>query len=118
METREAILLFQYAEKMKAGLIIGISLLNQLPSLQDEEMCGGVKVLLWYLEGLLREVQMAVHVLGADSLQNLEQKTSELIGKIERSEFDDAERSFSEAISLATTSCQRSMSVLVERKLI
>jgi hypothetical protein len=44
MDTREAILLFQYAEKMKSGLIIGASLLNQAVSLRDDERAGGMKV--------------------------------------------------------------------------
>ena len=49
METREAILDFQYAEKMKSGLIIGTALLDQLASLKkEEELSGGIKVLVWY----------------------------------------------------------------------
>ena len=44
MDTREAILLFQYSEKMKSGLIIGANLLNQAVSLRDDERAGGIKV--------------------------------------------------------------------------
>ena len=54
METKEAILDFQYSEKMKSGLIIGTTLLDQLASLKkEEELSGGKRVLVWYLEGLL-----------------------------------------------------------------
>jgi hypothetical protein len=42
----------------------------------------------------------------------------EVIGRIQTSQFEEAQGSFSEAISLATTSCQRAMSVLVEKELI
>ena len=118
METREAIFLFQYSEKMKSGLIIGISLLDQLTSLKDEEFSGGKKILVGYLEGLLREVRIAGSVLGLGPLGDLERKMMELIGRVQMSQFEEAQRSFSEAISLATTSCQSSMSFLMERKLV
>ncbi len=119
METREAILAFQYSEKMKSGLIIGTGLLNQLSSIQgDEEFSGGKKVLVWYLEGLLREIRIAENILGAGHYADLERKVMEVIGRIQTSQFEEAQGSFSEAITLATTSCQRAMSVLVEKKLI
>ncbi len=65
METKEAILDFQYSEKMKTGLIIGTTLFDQLGTLKkEEEFSGGKKVLVWYLEGLLREIRIAENVLG------------------------------------------------------
>ena len=118
VESREAILDFQYAEKMKSGLIIGVNLLGQLASLNEEELCGGRKVLVWYMEGLLRETQVAGNVFGTANFLRLEQKITEVIEEIEMSQFEEAQRSFSEAISLATTLCQTSMSFLVEKKLI
>jgi hypothetical protein len=118
METREAILDFQYSEKMKSGLIIGAGLLNQVDSLKELERSVGVKVLVWYLEGLLREIRIGENVLGAGRYGELERKVMEVIGRVQVSRFEEAQRSFSEAISLATTSCQVSMGFLVERHLI
>jgi len=118
METREAILNLQYSEKMKSGLIIGISLLDQLVSLKDEELSGGKKILVGYLEGLLREVRIAGNVLGLDPYADLERKVMEVIGRVQMSQFQEAQRAFSEAISLATTSCQSSMSLLMEKRLV
>lgn len=118
METREAILNFQHSEKMKSGLIIGVGLLDQLVSLKDEEFSGGKKVLVWYLEGLLREVRIAGNVMGSSHYGDLERKVMEVIGRIEISQFQEAQRSFSEAISLATTSCQISMNLLVKKQLV
>jgi hypothetical protein len=119
MEMREAIFNFQYSEKMKSGLIIGTSLLDQLASLKkDEEFSGGKKVLVWYLEGLLREIRIAENVLGSGHYTNLERKLMEVIGRIQMSQYQEAQRSFSEAISLATTSCQTAMSFLMEKKLV
>jgi hypothetical protein len=118
MEMREAILDFQYSEKMKSGLIIGTSLLDQLASLKKDELSGGKKVLVWYLEGLLREMRIAENVLGMGHYGDLERKLMEVIGRIEMSQFQDAQWSFSEAISLATTSCQSSMNFLMENKLV
>jgi hypothetical protein len=117
--TREAILYFQYSEKMKSGLIIGTTLLNQLTSLEsDEEFSGGRKVLVWYLEGLLREIRIAENVLGSGHYSDLERKVMEVIGRIHMSQWQEAQSSFSEAISLATTSCQKAMTILAEKKLV
>ena len=119
METREAIFDFQYAEKMKSGLIIGANLLDQIASLKkEEELSGGEKVLVWYLEGLLREIRIAENVLGSGCYADLERKVMEVIGRIHMSQFQEAQGSFSEAISLATTSCQKAMNFLIEKKLI
>jgi hypothetical protein len=118
METREAILNLQYSEKMKSGLIIGTGLLDQLASLKDEELSGGKKILVRYLEGLLREVRIAGSVPGLGPFGDLERKVMEVIGRVQMSQFQEAQRSFSEAISLATTSCQSSLSLLMEKRLV
>jgi hypothetical protein len=118
MGTREIILKLQYAEKMKSGLIIGIGLLDQLGSLRDEELFGGTKVLVWYLEGLLREIRIAENVLGMGIFGELDRKIMEIIGRVQMTQFQEAQRSFSESISLATTSCQSSMTLLMEKNLI
>ena len=118
METREAILRFQYGEKFKSGLIIAIGLLSQLTSLKEAELSGGKKVLVWYLEGLLREVRVAENVIGADHFNDLERKVMEVVGRIQMSQLEQAHHSLSEGISLATTSCQDAMVFLMERKLV
>jgi hypothetical protein len=119
MEPREAILDLQYSEKIKSGLIIASGMLEQLSSLRrDEEISGGRKVLTWYLEGLLRELRIGENVLGLGRYGDLQKKVMEVIGRVQMSQFGDAQRSFSEAISLATTFCQVSMTFLMEKKLI
>ncbi len=118
METREAILHLEYSEKMKSGLIIGTGLLDQLISLKDEELSGGKKILVGYLEGLLREVRIAGNVLGLSHYDDLERKVMEVIGRVQMSQFQEARWSFSEAISLSTTSCQSAMKFLIEKRLV
>lgn len=119
MDTRKAILDLQYSEKMKSGLIIGINLLELLATIKDEaESSGGRKVLIWYLEALLRELRIAQNVIGLDHYGELERKLMEIIGRIQLSLFEDVLKSFSEALSLATTSCQNSMNILIEKNLL
>lgn len=119
MDTRTAIFDFQYSEKMKSGLIIGTNLLDQLLVVKNEgERSGGRKVLIWYLEALLRELRVAQNVVGSDHYVELERKLMEIIGRVQMSQFEEAGRSFSEGISLATTSCQSSMSFLLEKKVL
>jgi hypothetical protein len=118
MEIKEAILDFQYSEKLKSGLIVGAGLLNLLSGLKGDELAGGKKVFVGYLGALLQELQIAGNVMGPDRYRTLEAKISELTERVEQSRFEEAMHAFSEAISLATTSCQRSMSFLAESKLI
>ena len=119
METKEAIFGFVYSEKMKSGLIIGTQLLNLVESLKgEEELSGGKKVLIWYLEGLFREMGIAKTVVGLNHFDELERKVMEIIGRLQMSQFEEARLSFSGAISLSTTSCQVSMTDLMEKKLI
>jgi hypothetical protein len=87
-------------------------------SLKDEELSGGKKILVVYLEGLLREVRIAGNIMASDYYLNLERKVMEVIGRVQMSQLEEAIRSFSEAISLATTLCQSSMTLLMEKKLI
>ena len=117
METREAILNFQYSEKMKSGLIIGAGLLDRLASLNDEEFEGGRKILVSYLEGWLGEVRIAKNVLKSPLYTDLERKLMELVGRIQMSGFEETQKSFSEAISLSTTLCQDSVRFLMEKGL-
>ncbi len=118
MDTRNAILNFQYSEKMKSGLIIGTSLLEQVISLKGEERSGGLKVLIGYLEGLLREVRIAMNVIGVETYRPLEGRVMELVGWVQMSQFEEARRSFAEEISLSTTSCQSSMKLLINKGLV
>jgi predicted transcriptional regulator len=67
---------------------------------------------------LLREIRIAENVLGSGHYTDLERKVMEVIGRIQMSQFQEAQWSFSEAISLATTSCQKAMNFLVEKKLV
>ena len=104
---------------MKSELIVGTQLLDQVVSLKEPELSGGKRVLVWYLEGLLREVRIAENVLGpGHSYNDMERKIMEVIGRLQVSQFQEAQWSLSEAISLATTSCQSSMTFLMEKKLI
>jgi predicted transcriptional regulator len=56
--------------------------------------------------------------LGLGRYSDLEREVMEVIGRIHMSQFQEAQRSFSAAISLATTSCQTAMTFLAEKKLV
>lgn len=119
MDTRRAIFDFQYSEKMKSGLIIGAGLLEQLAAFKNEsEHSGGKQILVGYLDGLLRELRVAQNVIGLGHYMDLERKLMEIQGRVRMSEWDEARRAFSEGISLATTSCQASMTFLMEKQLV
>jgi hypothetical protein len=95
------------------------NLLDRLVSLKkDEELSGGKKVLARTFNKLLKEIRMAENVLGSGHYADLEGKGMELIGRMQMSQFQEAQGSSSEAISLSTPSCQAAMKCLQKRKLI
>jgi len=56
---REDLMLFQYSEKLKSELIIGMKLVRSLEGLKDKEFDGATKVVAEYFSALSVEVGIA-----------------------------------------------------------
>ena len=118
MDTRKAILIFQYAERIKSELIIASRLLERMAALQGGERSCAEKMMTAFLEALLGEIRIAQHVEKTMNLWGAERKIMEAVGRMKPLDRSAVQRCISEALSLITTASQGAMNVLMDRKLI
>jgi len=109
---RNAIVCFQYAERIKSELIIATRLLEQLETLKDSELEGAKKLMLSFLGALESEIKMAENVSGQKNFEHVAAKVWEATEKTRANEYDAAFRCISEAISATTTSGQSALQLL------
>ncbi|MCK4425042.1 hypothetical protein KAU93_05085 [Candidatus Bathyarchaeota archaeon] len=117
-KTREAVACFLYAEKIKSDLILTASLLEVLKGMTDEEIVGAEKLLISYLNALIKEVSVAGNASGVRKFQEVCAKIKEVVEQTEQHNYANAVKLVSEAISLTTTGGHQAAQVLKEKELI
>jgi len=117
MDLKEAILHYQYGEKIKSELIIASKMLASLSTFKPDEMTGGQRLMSSFLEALLGEIRIAQGSLKSKHLLDAEAMVTESIGRLKLSELTEANRSISRAISAVTTSLSEAARVLEENAL-
>lgn len=118
MEVKEAIIGYQFGEKIKSCLIIATKLLDRLAGLSHEELLGAQEMFKSYLSALLMEIRIATNITKSESLKEAESKVQLAIGELQTGDYTKAARSLSQAISKSTTCCQRAMVKLKDEGLI
>ena len=118
METRTAILIFQFAERIKSELIIASVLLEKMITLEGKERDGGEKMMTSFLEALIGEIRIAQGVEKSTNFLGAERKMMQAVEMIKRREYSGINPCISKALSLITTSCHQAMNVLMDRHLI
>jgi len=105
-------------ERIKSELIIATKLLQELDELEGDELAGAEKLMLSFLDALMGEVNIAHKVLG---LQNFEEAGTKILDAkqlVRLHEYLEATGRLSGAISSVTTSGQRAMQTLKDKKLL
>lgn len=115
---REAVICFQFSERIKSELIIAAKLLGKVGELKGDELAGGKKILLSFLEALLGEINLANNILRQQNFREAGVKVEEAMARARSDDHLKAVRSVSEAISCITTSGQHAMKVLKQKSLI
>lgn len=100
------------AETIKSELIIATNLLEQLETLKDSELEGAKKLMLSFLGVLESETKMARSVSGQKNFEQVSAKVWEATERTHVSEYKEAFRCLSEAISATTTSGQSALKLL------
>jgi hypothetical protein len=118
MNTRKAILIYMYAERIKSELIIASNLLAKMDHLEGNERLGAKKMMVSLLEALAGEIRIAQHVEKSMNFIGAERRIMEAIGKINLQERAEINPCISEALSLVTTCSSGAMKVLMSRQLI
>ena len=109
---RDAVICFQYAERIKSELIIATKLLEQLETLKGSELEGAKKLMLSFLGALENEIRMAGSVSGEKKFEQVATRVWEATEKTRVNEYEEAFRYISEAISATTTSGQAALKSL------
>jgi len=109
---RDAVICFQYAERIKSELIIATKLLEQLETLKDSELEGAKKLMFSFLGALESEIKMAKSVSGQKNFDEIATKVWEATERTRLNDYEEAFRCLSEAISATTTSGQSALKLL------
>lgn len=117
-ETKKAIIIFHYAEKVKSNLILTFSLLEVLGTMRNEEIEGAEKLLTAYLNALTREIHIAANATEVKGFKDVSARLEETIEQVKQHNYADAMKLVSEAISLATTGGSQAAETLKEKGLI
>jgi hypothetical protein len=118
LEVKRAIVVFHYAEKIKSSLILTASLLEFLSGMKDEEIIGAERLLVAYLNALIKEVSIAANASGIIGFQDVNVKLEEAIEQTKKHNYADAERLVSEAITITTTNGSHAAQTLKDKGLI
>jgi hypothetical protein len=111
-ETKNAMLRFQYSEKIKSELIMTSKLLEALKDLKDEERKGAEKLFLSFLNALRIEINIARNVSQINDFEKVDLRVEEAALHVKMHEYSEAFKRISEAISITTTSGQKSVETL------
>ncbi|UCD32998.1 MAG: hypothetical protein JSW04_15035 [Desulfobacterales bacterium] len=118
MDTKKAIIVYQYSERIKSELIIASGLVSTMETLDGKELNGAEKLMTSFLDALIGEIRIAQHVEKSMNFIGAEKKIREAKGKMKLNEHTEMNRCISDALSLITTSCQRAMEFLINEHLI
>lgn len=118
MNTRVAILGYQYSERIKSELIIASKLLSMVETLGENDIACGRRLMMSYLEALLVEVRIADNLVKRKRFADAEIKIMQLIEEIDLLRFSNANMCISEALSSITSLCSETMQYLTDNNLL
>ena len=115
---RADIIGYQLAERIKSGLIIGFKVISAAEGLEGDELKGAKRVILAYLDALSAETDIALNATRLVEFSQVNEKIAEIRKSVEESLFNVASAKLGEALSRATTACDKKMRALSECGLI
>jgi len=116
--TRQAILMFHFADRIKAELLLASRLLGTLNQLQGLEREGGIRLFLDFLKGLEGEINLGQVQIGDPEMVRIRTVMTGLMGMVESNLLTDIQSHFTWMISIMATYAQRAMEYLVQEKLL
>ncbi|MFQ6127517.1 MAG: hypothetical protein ACE5QW_01230 [Thermoplasmata archaeon] len=116
MDPKEAIRVYQFAERLKSELIIANNLIQET-SLMKDEVSGGKRILLAYMNAVLGEANLAVNAAQSPLFESIAQKIGLAVEKIGHSDFSDASKVTTEALTFSTSAAGKAAQILNENDL-
>ncbi|MCW7074673.1 MAG: hypothetical protein OCU24_02325 [Candidatus Methanospirare jalkutatii] len=115
---RADIIGYQLAERIKSGLIIGFKVISAAEGLEGDELKGAKRAILAYLDALSAETGIALNATRLVEFSQVSEKIAEVRKSVEEGLFNVASAKLGEALSRATTACDKKMRALSECGLI
>ena len=115
---RADIIGYQLAERIKSGLIIGFKVISAAEGLEGDELKGAKRAILAYLDALSAETGIALNATRLEEFSQVSEKIAEIRKSVEEGLFNVASAKLGEALSRATTACDKKMRALSECGLI
>ncbi len=112
--SREAILLFHFADRLKSDLLIASQLLTSLLQLKGQEQEGGKRIVMDYFRALDRELGLGTALINDQDMIRVRTVMSGLIGMVDSKMLTDVQNHLTWIISTMTTYAQRAMEFLLK----
>ena len=116
--TRQAVLVFHFADRIKAEILLASRLLGTVSHLEGLEQEGASRLFLDYLQGLEQEINLAQIQIGDPEMVRVKTVLTGLLGMADSRMFQEMQSHFTWMISVMTTYAQRAMEYLVKEKLL
>ena len=116
--TRQAVLVFHFADRIKAEILLASRLLGTVSHLEGLEQEGASRLFLDYLQGLEQEINLAQIQIADPEMVRVKTVLTGLLGMADSRMFQDMQSHFTWMISVMTTYAQRSMEYLVKEKIL
>jgi hypothetical protein len=114
---KEAIIVFHFADRIKAELIIASRLLGAVIPLKDEQQEGGGRIFLEYLRGLEQEIILGSGQIKDPEMVRVKTVIAGLMGMAESRMYQDMQQHLTWMLTIMTTYAQRAMELLLKEKL-
>ena len=116
--TKDAIMNYQFAERVKAILLVGGMLFPVVEALTGQELDGGKKVLRKFLEAAAMETALAIRVSDSEDFKAVAEKLELVQQMFEHGDFEKAQAMLGSAVTSATTACAHITGTLQEQGLL
>ncbi|MCX5894033.1 MAG: hypothetical protein NTW80_13915 [Deltaproteobacteria bacterium] len=116
--TRQAVLVFHFADRIKAEILLASRLLSAISQLQGLEQEGANRLFLEFLKGLEQEIGLAQVQINDPEMVRVKTVMTGLLGMADSRMFQDMQGHFTWMISIMATYAQRAMEYLVKEKLL
>ena len=116
--SREAILLFHFADRLKSELLIASKLLTTLLQLKGQEQEGGKRLFLDYFRALEGEMGLGIALINDQDMIRVRTVFTGLTGMVDSNMFNEVQEHLTWIISTMTTYAQRAMEFLLKDKLL
>ena len=117
MDLRHAIRTYQFAERLKSELIIANNLIQETSTL-EQEISGGKRILTSYVNAVLLEANLAVNTTQSPFFGTIAEKLGLALGEIDMSNFSEATKATTEALTLSTSAAGQAAQVLLENNVL